>query len=76
MFWEENSFLFFLRHEHSTLAGGSHSSDEQVIPNNIELLLIISGGVVGTRETGEVDERGTTDVVGYRLEGELEGVAE
>jgi hypothetical protein len=38
--------------------------------------LFVAGGVGGTSQTGEVDQRGTADVVGNALERELEGVEE
>jgi len=38
--------------------------------------LVVARGVGTAGETGEVDERGASDVVGYGFEGELKGVAE
>ena len=74
--WEEDGFLFLFRDEHGTLPRGPHCSYEEVVADDIKLLLVISRGVAGPRQAGEVDERGPTDVVGYRLEGELESMAE
>jgi hypothetical protein len=38
--------------------------------------LVVARGVRTASKTGEVDERGASDVVGYGFEGELEGMAE
>ena len=38
--------------------------------------MVVAGCVGGACETGEVDEGGAADVVGYGFEGELKGMAE
>lgn len=76
VFWEEDGFLFLLGDEDCDLSGGAHGSDEQVIADDVELLLIVAGYVSGAGEAGEVDEGGAADVVGDGFEGELESVAE
>ena len=65
-----------LRDEQGTLARGAHGLDEEVVGDDIELLLVITSNVGGAGKTGQVDEGGAADIVGNRLEGELEGVAE
>lgn len=74
--WEEDGFLLLLGDENCDLSTGAHGRNEQIVADHIELLLIISGDVGGTGETGEVDEGGAADVVGDGFEGKLEGVAE
>jgi hypothetical protein len=44
--------------------------------DHVELLLLISGGVRGSSKSREVDQRCTADVIGDRLEGELQSMAE
>lgn len=76
MFGEEDSFLFFFGDEDRAFSRGTHGGDEEVISDDVEFLLVVAGGVAGACETGEVDEGGTSDVVGDGFEGKLEGVAE
>ena len=75
MLREEDGFLFLFRDEDCTLPRGPHGGYEEIVSNDIELLLVVSCSVAGPRETGEVDERGSADVVGYGFEGELESMA-
>ena len=42
--------------------------DEEVVGNDIELLLLVAGGVGGAGQTREIDQGCATDVVGNRLE--------
>lgn len=72
---EDDGLLFFLRDKETALSRSSHGSDEDIIANHVELLLIVTSGVGGASQTGEVDQGGTTDVVGDGLEGELESMA-
>ena len=76
VFIENNLLLLLLRDEDAALAGASHCRDEDIISNHIQLLLIITGSVRGPSQSSEVDQGGTTDVVGNGLEGELKGMAE
>lgn len=73
---ENDAVLLFFRHEQFAFAGGAHRADEEVVADDVELFLVIACRVGGARQAGEVDECGSSDVVGYRFEGELEGVAE
>ena len=74
--WEEDGLLLFLGDEDCDLSTGAHGGDEEVVADDIELLLVVTGYVGGSGETGQIDERGAADVVGDGFEGELEGVAE
>lgn len=76
VFGKVNDLLLLLRDQHGTLARGAHGGNEEVIANDIELLLVVAGGIGGAREAGEVDETGASDVVGNGLEGELQSVTE
>lgn len=72
---EVNLCLFFLGHEHGDFAAGAHGLDEEVVGDDVELLLLVAGGVGGAGQTCQVDEGGATDVVGNGLEGVLESMA-
>jgi len=72
---EVYDLLFLFRNECSAASRSSHGRDEQIVSDHVEFLLVITGGVGGAGQTGQVDQRGSTDVVGDGLEGELEGVA-
>jgi len=73
---EDDGFFFLFGDEDAAFARGAHGADEEVVPDDVELLLVVAGDVGGAGEAGQVDERGASDVVGYGFEGELEGVAE
>ena len=73
---EVDGFFFFFGDENGAFSGGSHGGDENVIADYVEFLLVVAGDIAGASETSEVDEGGTSDVVGYRFEGELEGMAQ
>ena len=73
---EVDDVLLLLGDEQGALARGAHGLDEEVIGDDVELLLVVAGGVGGAGQAGEVDEGGAADVVGDLLEGELQGVAE
>ena len=68
--------FFFFADKQAAFAGGTHGGDEEVIADDVELFLVVTGRVGGAGEAGEIDEGGTADVVGYGFEGELEGMAE
>jgi len=72
---EDDGFFFFFGDEDAAFARGAHRADEEVVADDVELLLLVAGGVGGAGEAGEVDERCAADVVGDGFEGELEGVA-
>jgi len=73
---EEDDVLLLLRDEQGALAAGAHSLDEKVVGDDVELLLLVAGRVGRACKAGQVDQRRAPDVVGDRLEGELEGMAE
>lgn len=74
--WEEDGFLLFLGDEDGDLSTGAHGGDEEIVADDIELLLVVTGYVGGSGETGKVDEGSAADVIGDGFEGELECVAE
>ncbi len=76
MFWEVDSFLLFFRDEDGAFSGRAHGGHEEVIADDVKFLLVVAGDVAGACEAGQVDQGGSADVVGYRFEGKLEGVAE
>lgn len=73
---EDDGFFFLFGDEDAAFAGCAHRADEEVVADDVELLLVVAGGVGGAGEAGQVDEGGAADVVGDGFEGELEGVAE
>lgn len=73
---EEDDILLLFGNQQGALSRGAHGLNEEVIGDDIELLLFVTGGVGGTGQTSEVDQGSTADVVGDGLEGVLEGVAE
>ena len=76
MLVENDGFLFLFTHDHSATARAAHRRDENVIANDVELFLVIARGIRGAGQTGEVGKTCTSDPVGNRFEGELEGVEE
>lgn len=67
--------MFFLfRHKQPAFAGGAHGSHEQVIANNVKLFLVVAGRVGRAGKTGEIDQGGSSNVVGDGFEGELQGM--
>lgn len=76
MFIKVNDILLFLGNETSTSSGALHGCNEQVISDNVEFLLVISSCIGGASEAGKIDQGCSSDVVGYGLEGELQGLAE
>lgn len=73
---EDNGIFLFFRDHQTGLAGAAHGRDEDIVANHIQLLLIITGYVRRAGQTLKVDQRGSSDVVGDRLEGELKSMAE
>lgn len=76
MFVKEDGLFLFLAHDHAAAARAAHGSNEDVIPNHVQLFLFITGRVGGASEAGKIGEAGPADPVGDRLEGELECVEE
>lgn len=75
-FREGYYLILLLRYEHLDAARRAHGRNEEIVANDIELLLVVACGVCGASKTGKVDQRRSPDVVGNRLEGELEGMAQ
>lgn len=73
---EDDGLLFLLRDEDAALARAPHGGDEDVVTDHIQLLLVITRGVGGASQAGQVDKSRTTNVVGDRLEGELKSMAQ
>jgi len=73
---ELDRVLFLFGDHDAALARAPHGGDEDVIADDVELLLVVTGGVGGTGEAGQVNQGGTTDVVGDGLERELESMAQ
>lgn len=71
VFVEVYDFFLFFRDEGSAAARALHRGNEEVIADDVELLLVVSGGVGGAGKAGQVDEGCAADVVGDRLEGKL-----
>ena len=56
--------LLFFRDYGSASSRATHSSDEEVVRDDIELLLVVARGVGRAGEASQVDESRTSDVVG------------
>lgn len=75
-FVENDAFVLLFRDEETAFPTRAHGSDEEVVADDVEFLLVIPGCIGGAGKTGEVDEGGAADVVGYGFEGKLESVTE
>lgn len=73
---EDDGLFLLFRDHHSALPRALHRRNEDVIPDHIELFLVIAGGVGRSCEPCKVDQSGTANVIGYGLEGKLESMAE
>lgn len=71
-----DDLLLFLGDKGSAFARAFHGSDEQVVPDDVQLFLVISRRVRRTSQTCQVDQGCSSDVIGYRFEGELQRLAE
>ena len=75
-FGEDDAVFLLFRDQETAFSRCAHGGDEEVVADDVEFLLVVTGRVGGTGEAGQVDEGGASNVVGYAFEGELEGVAE
>jgi hypothetical protein len=73
---KDDALLLLLAHKHPHASTAPHRANEEVIPNDIQLLLVVARCIARTCQPRQIDQRRAADVVRDAFEGELEGVAE